>query len=193
MSDTKIDVLTLDSFLDTTECRRIVDEIRASKSEEAGLYGGATAVDPSVRSVLAAAVSAVSISLLTDRLLAIVPKLEKHFGVELAEIEEPQFLFYRAGDHFVAHQDGNTPLIQDWTLRRKVSIVVFLNPQEHAATDGNYSGGSLVFHGAYPDWEYRQDATSSSGTLVAFRSETTHEVRPVTGGERFTIVSWLRE
>ena len=30
------------------------------------------------------------------------------------------------------------------------------------------------------------------GTLVAFRSETTHEVTPVTHGERYSIVSWFR-
>jgi predicted 2-oxoglutarate/Fe(II)-dependent dioxygenase YbiX len=30
------------------------------------------------------------------------------------------------------------------------------------------------------------------GSLVAFRSETTHEVIPVTHGERFTVVSWYR-
>ena len=30
------------------------------------------------------------------------------------------------------------------------------------------------------------------GTLVAFRSETTHEVTPVTHGERFSIASWYR-
>jgi len=28
--------------------------------------------------------------------------------------------------------------------------------------------------------------------LVAFRSETTHEVTPVTHGERYSIASWFR-
>jgi SM-20-related protein len=114
--------------------------------------------------------------------------LENHFGVELNELEEPQFLHYRPGDFFVAHQDGNTPLIRDETLARKGSVIIFLNDQGEG-----YEGGSLVMHGKYPDWEYRQDATAAAGTLIAFRSETTHEVLPVTRGERFTIVSWLRE
>jgi predicted 2-oxoglutarate/Fe(II)-dependent dioxygenase YbiX len=30
------------------------------------------------------------------------------------------------------------------------------------------------------------------GTLVAFPSETTHEVTPITHGERLSIVSWYR-
>jgi SM-20-related protein len=29
------------------------------------------------------------------------------------------------------------------------------------------------------------------GLLVAFRSDTVHEVLPVTHGERFTVVSWF--
>jgi len=31
-----------------------------------------------------------------------------------------------------------------------------------------------------------------AGTLVAFPSETTHEVTPVTSGERFSIASWYK-
>ena len=36
----------------------------------------------------------------------------------------------------------------------------------------------------------RVSLTPEPGTLVCFRAETTHEVLPVTHGERFTIVSW---
>ena len=32
-----------------------------------------------------------------------------------------------------------------------------------------------------PDWKRRDDITHETGTLVAFRSETTHEVTPITG------------
>jgi predicted 2-oxoglutarate/Fe(II)-dependent dioxygenase YbiX len=47
-----------------------------------------------------------------------------------------------------------------------------------------------VFHGPYPDYDLRVPLAPSPGTLVAFRAETTHEVTPVTHGERVTIVSW---
>jgi predicted 2-oxoglutarate/Fe(II)-dependent dioxygenase YbiX len=30
------------------------------------------------------------------------------------------------------------------------------------------------------------------GMLIAFRAETTHEITPVTHGERYSIVSWYR-
>jgi SM-20-related protein len=35
-------------------------------------------------------------------------------------------------------------------------------------------------------------ASPAPGTLVAFRADTTHEVVPVTYGERYTIVTWFR-
>ena len=38
----------------------------------------------------------------------------------------------------------------------------------------------------------RATATAQPGTLVTFRSETTHEVTPVTHGVRYTIATWFR-
>lgn len=67
-----------------------------------------------------------------------------------------------------------------------MSVVVFLS--EESA----YSGGSLVLHGPYPDFEKRHPVPAAPGSLIAFPSETTHEVTPMTGGQRYTIVSWFR-
>ena len=108
--------------------------------------------------------------------------LAERFGRALDGFEEPQFLRYVPGDYFVAHQDGNTPLIHDDTRFRKVSIVLFLSEP------ADYSGGALVLHG--PDAPV--ELAPAAGTLVAFPSETTHEVAPVTHGERLTVVSWYR-
>lgn len=188
MVDPKIDVLRLESFLQPGEVAAIVAAMCVASGTSGRVSGGAKAVDPYVRHVLSAEVSPELADLVAERLIAITPRLEAHFNVTLSEVEEPQFLRYRPGDFFVAHQDGNTPLVHDDTLARKVSVIVFLNDRG----DG-YEGGSLLMHGAYPDWELREDGTSAAGTLIAFRSETTHEVLPVTGGERFTIVSWFRE
>lgn len=196
MGEKDINILTFDGLLTAAVCERIVAEMRSVAGGAAIVSGGAKAVDPYVRKVLTAEVSEETADLVVDALVGALPRIEEHFGVRISEIEEPQFLRYGAGDHFVAHQDGNTPLIQDDTLGRKVSVVIFLNEQKDVADVGEhigYSGGSLVVHGAYPDWQYRRDITSLAGSLVAFRSETTHEVVPVTAGERFTIVSWLRE
>jgi SM-20-related protein len=115
-----------------------------------------------------------------DELLArLRPRIETHFGRPLNGFEEPQFLRYGPGDYFVAHQDGNTPLIHDDSRFRKVSVVIFLSEM------GTFGGGELVLHGGRP-------LTPAPGTLVAFPPETTHEVLPITHGERLSVVSWYR-
>ncbi|WP_246696221.1 2OG-Fe(II) oxygenase [Mesorhizobium sp. SARCC-RB16n] len=118
--------------------------------------------------------------------------LERHFGLALGCTEKPQFLHYREGDFFVPHQDGNTPLIHDESRFRKVSAVIFLNARCDDPSPTSYAGGSLVLHGHYSGPDLRIAMPALPGSLVAFRSETTHEVTPVTRGERFTIVSWYR-
>ena len=77
-----------------------------------------------------------------------------------------------------------------WTLAAAVSAVVFLNSQSDDSSPDTYRGGTLVFHprGAAEPLRFK----GSAGTLVLFRAETTHEVEPVTRGERFTIASWYR-
>jgi predicted 2-oxoglutarate/Fe(II)-dependent dioxygenase YbiX len=64
--------------------------------------------------------------------------------------------------------------------------VLFLNDRS------TYGGGELTFHGEYPNWTERHVAPASAGTLVAFRSEMTHEVTPLTYGDRYTAVTWYR-
>jgi SM-20-related protein len=120
------------------------------------------------------------------------PRIEAHFGRRLDACEEPQFLRYVPGDYFVAHQDGNTPLVHDETRFRKVSVVIFLSEQSEQPEPGTFRGGSLVLHGPVLQGDERLSLAPPPGTLVAFPSETTHEVMPITHGERLSIVSWYR-
>ena len=189
----RFDVITIPDLLDDEACRRIIGEIRESPGKPAPVYGKAKegSVDDRVRQVTRADVSDAVRNIVIDRLHSLLPQLSNHYNVHLTEVEPPQFLHYRQGDHFVAHQDGNTPLVHDDTRFRKVSVVIFLNDQAEP-TEAGYEGGSLVLHGKYPDYDVRKDLAGVAGTLVAFPSETTHEVTPVEAGERFTIVSWYR-
>lgn len=188
------DVISLDSFLTSREMSEIVREMSISKGTPAQVYGGEKdgAVNTLVRRAARIDVSPEIVDLVGIRLRSRQPEIEEHFDVSLTEFEEPQFLRYVTGDLFVAHQDGNTPLIHDDTRFRKISVVAFLSEQSEPARPGTYSGGSLVLHGSYPDYERRYPVPNLAGTLAAFRPETTHEVTPVTAGERFTIVSWFR-
>jgi SM-20-related protein len=120
------------------------------------------------------------------------PRIEAHFGRSLDGFEEPQFLRYGPGDYFVAHQDGNTPLVHDESRFRKVTVVIFLSKQSEHPMPETFCGGSLVLHGALGETEQRVTPVPAPGTLVAFPSETTHEVLPITHGERLSVVSWYR-
>jgi predicted 2-oxoglutarate/Fe(II)-dependent dioxygenase YbiX len=117
-------------------------------------------------------------------------QVAKHFDVVVSEYEDPQFLRYQKGDFFVAHQDGNTGLLRLETERRLMSMVIFLSREAESPEVGVYCGGSLVFTNLRDSTKFR--LRTEPGTLIAFRSETTHEVTPVTYGERYSIVSWYR-
>jgi SM-20-related protein len=186
------DLLIERDFLDAAACGRIVAEMRSARTAPATVYGLAEggAVDERVRRTTRVYPSQETDALVRRMLLERMGAAGAHFGVRLGELEEPQFLRYEVGGHFVAHQDGNTGLLRSDQESRRVSLVVFLNTQSDTPAAGAYCGGSLVFHprGAGE----RLSLAGEAGTLVAFRAETTHEVTPGTGGERFTVACWYR-
>jgi SM-20-related protein len=181
-----IELYTDENFFEANTCQMLVEDMRSAARTSALTYGGSSpAVDERVRRVSSVTVSAQSRALVTSKLIDYLPALSRHFLVHLTGCEDPEFLCYRVGDFFVAHQDGNTGLINLESDRlRRVSVTVFLNDQM------DYAGGSLVFS------DYRTgkrvEFAGKAGTLLAFRSETTHEVTPVKSGERYSIVTWFR-
>ena len=179
-------------FFDADTCRELIGELRHSQASSALTYGKAEAglVDERVRKVTRIRPSRQTIEKVTSRLGNYRASIENHFGIKLSDCEEPQFLCYRVGDFFVAHQDGNTGLTRLESESRRVSITIFLNSQADGSEDGSYGGGALKFSDLKSPEVF--ELTGESGMLVAFRSEITHEVLPVTHGERFAIVSWYR-
>lgn len=174
------DPLTVEGFLDGATLDRLREEMRAAAGAAATVSGGAgSSARRSTRLAVAEATSA-EVTALLERQRR---RVAEHFGRALDTVEGPQFLRYGPGDYFVAHQDGNTPLLHDHTRFRRVSAVIFLSDSER-----DHSGGALVLD---PFGE-RRELAPAPGTLVAFPSETTHEVVPVSDGERLTIVSWYR-
>ena len=179
-------------FLDASTLAEVLAAVHASQGRPATVYGrdDSGEVDERMRRTTRLSPPAEVEELVRRLLLARKSAAEEHFGVSLKELEEPQFLRYEAGDFFVAHQDGNTGMLRSEREERKVSAVVFLNSQSETPGPDAYGGGSLLFHPRGASEPFR--LTAEAGTLVAFRAETTHEVEPVTHGERFTIASWFR-
>lgn len=179
-------------FLEPSICREIVAEMCAAQGDAATVYGRTTSgsVEQGIRKTLRIRPSVATVESIMRRLLGLKDLVEKHFAVGLSECEDPQFLRYREGDFFVAHQDGNTGLMQLDTESRLVSTVIFLSHESDAPEPGAHCGGSLVFTDLRTLEKVR--VVGEPGMLVAFRAETTHEITPVTHGERFSIVSWYR-
>lgn len=184
-----IDLFEIRDFLDEAGCEKLRAEMRQSRGSAATLLG--QPARPQIRKVSRLTVPPATCERVTRALMERKEALEQHFGVTLGECEEPQFLRYETGDFFVAHQDG-MPHAFDDSRFRKISAVIFLSPQSDGPAPETYGGGSLVLHGPYSGPPLRVPVAATPGTLVAFRAETTHEVIPVTHGERLTIVSWYR-
>ena len=188
-------LLLVRDFLGAEECARLAAEMRAAAGLPATVYGRAESgeVDERVRRTTRVTPSPEAEGLVRGLLLGRLPAVEEHFGRRLGELEEPQFLRYEVGGHFVAHQDGNTGMLRSERESRRVSVVIFLNRQAEAPEPGAYGGGSLLFHARGAAFGTAAHALAGEpGMLVAFRAETTHEVTPVTHGVRLTIASWYR-
>ena len=193
-TESGFDLYMVRDFFDVETCGEFINELHSSPVSPATVYGGSESgsVDERVRKAARLAPSAEAVGRVRLRLLEYRGEVGEHFGTRLSDCEEPQFLRYRVGDFFVAHQDGNTGMLRsDREQSRKVSIVIFLNRQSEIPETDAYGGGSLVFS----DWRANPSRKDfrlpvEVGTMVTFRSETTHEVIPVTHGERYSIVSW---
>ena len=184
------DLFVVPQFFQPRLCEAVVAELKAADGSAAAIYGVATSgsIDDMVRRTVRVKPSHETVELVTQKLLACKEAIEKHFAVTLNECEDPQFLRYRVGDFFVAHQDGNTGLIRLDSELRRISTVVFLSRESESPEPDAFCGGSLVFSNLRNSFRM----SSEPGTLVAFRSETTHEVTPITHGERYSIASWYR-
>ena len=186
------DLFIVKEFLPPDICHEVVAAMDVAEGDAATVYSRttSTAVDGGIRQTLRLRPANEIVELIKIHFLAQQPAVEKHFGVKVTECEEPQFLRYRVGDFFVAHQDGNTGLLRLDTELRRVSLVIFLSRESELAQPDTYCGGSLVFTDLRGGGKFK--LPGEPGMLVAFRSETTHEVTPVTHGNRYSIVSWFR-
>jgi SM-20-related protein len=185
-------------FLSPASCRLIRTEMASASSIPAmirpvGQAGGV--LDHATRRTGVANVSTSTNALIEDQLRATMPALEKHFQVQLTGWQKPQFYIYEEGDFFVVHRDkDDDPDAPEWVRSRQVSVSIFLNDGKDGLDAQSYRGGALVFYGARGDRSgegFRLPLEGDEGMFVGFRSDWFHEVRPVTSGRRYSIVTWF--
>lgn len=110
-------------------------------------------------------------------------------------LDGPKFCGYHAGGFFRVHQDrSEDPLDPGIVRARRLSIVCLLNDTTHHDGLPSYDGGTLVIHVPQPDGSRApRNIRLEAGSVVAFRSDLLHEVRPVRAGVRYSAVGWLHD
>lgn len=181
------------NFLEADLCGEITNALAAAPAQAATVYSSAESgsVVETTRRTSRVTPPPEIVKLIEQRLTASQQEIASHYGITVTGYEELQCLRYRTGDFFVAHQDGNTGMMRSESEQwRKISVIIFLSQHSETVQPGTYGGGALVFsawrrrpHGQFP-------LHGEPGTLVAFPSETTHEVIPITHGERYSIATW---
>jgi predicted 2-oxoglutarate/Fe(II)-dependent dioxygenase YbiX len=188
---THFNLFLLRNFLDSETCAKLRAELIESPTTQAPVYiqGTEGTIHENIRKTTSMHPSRDTLDRVHELFVEQMSALSQHFGDTLTDCEQPQFLRYVKGDFFVRHQDGN-PRQDDFDhLRaRRISIVVFLNGFSAEPHEGSYTGGVLNFY----DQTREFGLEGETGLLVAFTSDTLHEVLPVTDGERFTIITWFR-
>ena len=106
----------------------------------------------------------------------VMPEVQRAFHYRATRFEGFKIACYDAegGGFFRAHRDNLSPS----TVHRRFALTLNLND--------DYTGGHLIFPEFGPH-RYRPLA----GDAIAFSSSFLHEVQPVTGGRRFTLLSFL--
>ncbi|MGA5552399.1 2OG-Fe(II) oxygenase [Streptomyces pseudogriseolus] len=108
-------------------------------------------------------------------------------------LDGPKLCSYSARDFFRAHRDrSEDPLDPAAVRNRRLSIVCLLNDVTLREGLPSFDGGALVLHLPRPDGSVSpQNVRLEAGSIVTFRSELLHEVRPVRAGVRYCAVGWL--
>jgi SM-20-related protein len=180
------------AFFDQSLCQRLCQAMREGGSSPATItLGDLNITDAGRRRTNQVAVSDVDRRIVEDRLVALAPTVVQYFDLKLSGLQRAQFLRYQRGDFFRPHQDLSSHPTHGVTLRsRRISTVLFLNRQSRLPEDEAYCGGELRLFKVDDHPDPVCCVTGEPGLLVAFASEVLHEVRPVTHGERYTVVSW---
>jgi SM-20-related protein len=139
-----IDLLEVRDFLDMAELKEIGQELRSAAGDAATVLSRQPEgqVETRVRKAMRLTVSPEIRDRIQRQILSRKSEIENYFKIAVNECEAPQFLRYATGDFFVAHQDGNTPLVFDQSRFRKISIIIFLSTPSLEPAPDTYGGGA---------------------------------------------------
>lgn len=104
--------------------------------------------------------------------------VESGWHINATMLEQIQIGRYGVGGHYDWHKDTLSPIDG---IQRKLSLSLQLSDPN------TYEGGDLLIGGPNS-----VPATRKQGSIIVFPSCQLHKVTPVTKGERFSVVAWVR-
>jgi len=103
-----------------------------------------------------------------------IVEANKNWNYDIRRLEKIQMSQYGIGGHYNWHMDSKAPVNDE---QRKLSISILLND--------NFEGGGLEIES-----NTGENVLKYQGDIVVFPSFLQHRVLPVTGGTRYSAVSW---
>ena len=185
-------------FIPEELCGALQDDVLARAGEAAEVFVGEHGqVVPDIRRTLEVPVADVLRAEVQARLDSLRPALSTHFGMALTASEGVGFLVYEPGGFYRPHRDRashDAAATGNETVRRRVSVVVFVNRTSETPGPFEYAGGRLTLYGLIDEPPWRDvgfPIDADRGLLVAFDSATVHEVTTVVAGRRLSAVDWF--
>ncbi|MHC3995029.1 2OG-Fe(II) oxygenase [Thiomicrolovo sp. ZZH C-3] len=129
-------------------------------------------------------------------------QIEDYFSVALTTATEVQALEYTKGGFYIKHADDSNELVNSdgetvgftqVAPERKITTVLFATShREIEGEERHFTGGELVFNYLFDADGMPIHIRPKAGDMVIFPSNPvySHEVLPVTGGYRLTLVQW---
>jgi len=171
--------LILPEFLGIAECVRVRTAMDRGCLSCAEIYADGYRVDEDIRRTFDVEVEDAVVEDVQRAIDTARAEVAQFFDIPLTVDEGPGFLRYTCGGFYLEHRDVAPEGGEEFP--RRISVVVFL-----CTAGEECEGGSLRLYS--PE---TVDIAPRAGMLVAFPSETPHEVLPVTAGVRDAIVDWL--
>lgn len=172
-------VLTLPQAFSPQECRQLIALSKAASTGHAAQIGTSNEqqLDTQIRrTTLYPLPPNAASQWFFERLHAMVQSANQQFyRFELSHLSEVNVLEYPLHGFYSWHRD----LGQGSTCFRKLSLIVFLSQPGQ-----DFAGGELCFEDA-------EVHDQQQGTLAIFPSFMLHTVKPVTQGQRYSLVAWV--
>ena len=176
-------VETTEPVFSPQQCQMVIDKGMSLKSEEAKVGMGrvkGSGYDPKKRITTISWIPFKEMPEMYREVEATMLKANNnHFGFEGMQITEPaQFTHYPVGGFYEWHMDNDITGVKQSPVR-KISMTLLLSDPS------TFEGGELEF------MSKGKTAKLKQGQAIFFASWLQHRVKPVTRGERKSLVMWF--